>query len=62
MTLKKIASLDSPFAENLLASYSRYKGRIGHPRINVDYVMASLQPATAETQVAAGTETNKGTE
>jgi CheY-like chemotaxis protein len=55
MKLDKVASLDSPFAENLLTSYSRYKGRIGQPRINADYVLTSLQPAVAEKQVAAGT-------
>ena len=39
LALKKIASLDSPFAENLLTSYVRYKARIGQPRLDASSVI-----------------------
>jgi CheY-like chemotaxis protein len=43
--LERIASLDSPFAEELLARYVRYAGRLGTPDLDVDTVMRRLQPA-----------------
>jgi len=41
--LKRIASLDSPFAEALVARFVRYFGRLGTPNLNVDAVMARLR-------------------
>lgn len=41
--LDKVASLDSPFAENLLTSYVRYKGRIGQPRLDTAKVIEILK-------------------
>ena len=44
-TLTKMASLDSPFAEALLARFTRYYGRLGTPDLDVDgLVMRLRQP------------------
>jgi hypothetical protein len=50
--LEAIASLDSPYAEAVLARFARYYGRLGTPDINKDVVMARLQatPSSAEGQ------------
>jgi CheY-like chemotaxis protein len=41
--LDRIASLDSPFAEALIARFTRYFGRVGTPDLNVDAVMSRLR-------------------
>lgn len=41
-TLEVIASLDSPFAEAVLARFSRYAGRLGTPDIDTDLVLRRL--------------------
>ena len=41
--LKVIASLDSPFAEALLARFSRYVGRLGTPDIDRTLVLSRLE-------------------
>ena len=44
-TFKRLASLDSPFAECLLARFTRYYGRIGTPDLDIDIVLAKLKAA-----------------
>lgn len=44
-TLKRLASLDSPFAECLLARFTRYYGRIGTPDLDIGIVLARLKAA-----------------
>ena len=44
-TLKRLASLDSPFAECLLARFTRYYGRIGIPDLDIEIVLAKLKAA-----------------
>jgi len=41
--LERISSLDSPFAEALLARFARYFGRLGTPDLDVEAVMVKLQ-------------------
>ncbi len=41
--LARVASLDSPFAEALVARFVRYFGRLGTPDLNVDAVLARLR-------------------
>lgn len=41
--LDVIASLDSPFAESVLARFARYYGRLGTPDIDKEVVIARLQ-------------------
>lgn len=43
--LKRIASLDSPFAECLLSRFTRYYGRIGTPDLDIDIVLNRLKAA-----------------
>lgn len=45
--LDAIASLDSPFAEAVLARFSRYFGRLGTPDIDKNIVLNRLQAAAA---------------
>jgi CheY-like chemotaxis protein len=40
--LKRLASLDNPFAEALLALFARYFGRIGTPDLDVGHVLDKL--------------------
>jgi hypothetical protein len=40
-----IASIDSPFAEAILARFSRFFGRLGTPDIDKAVVIARLQAA-----------------
>ena len=42
-TLAKMASLDSPFAEALLARFTRYYGRLGTPDLDVDGLVMRLR-------------------
>lgn len=44
-TLKRIASLDSPFAECLLVRFTRYYGRIGTPDLDLNIVLDKLKAA-----------------
>jgi CheY-like chemotaxis protein len=41
--LKRLASLDSPFAEALLSRFARYYGRLGTPDLDVDVIFARLR-------------------
>jgi CheY-like chemotaxis protein len=40
--LKRIASLDSPFAESLLSRYNLYMSRLGTPDLDIDSVLENL--------------------
>lgn len=41
--LERLASIDSPFAESLLARFTRYFGRLGTPDLDMDHVFARLE-------------------
>jgi hypothetical protein len=41
--MEAVASLDSPFAESVLARFSRYFGRLGTPDIDKNVVLSRLQ-------------------
>jgi hypothetical protein len=43
--LEAVASLDSPYAESLLASFARYFGRLGTPDLDKDLVLDRLKSA-----------------
>jgi CheY-like chemotaxis protein len=47
-SLGRLASLDSPFADALMARFARYFGRIGSPDLDVERVLARLRPGTGE--------------
>lgn len=40
--LKKLAKLDDPFAQSMIAHFIRYYNRIGHPDIDSDYILRNL--------------------
>lgn len=42
-TLERLASLDSPFAESLLAQFSRFFGRLGTPDLDVEELLNRLR-------------------
>jgi len=42
-SLERLASLDSPFAEALLARFARYFGRLGTPDLNVEVTLSRLR-------------------
>jgi len=44
--LQRLASLDSPFAEELLVRFSRHYGRIGTPDLHLDSILPRLRCAT----------------
>ena len=44
--LAKIATLDSPFAEAVVSSYTRFLGRVGAPDLDVDKVLDGLKSKT----------------
>jgi hypothetical protein len=44
--LERLASLDSPFAEALLARFTRYFGRLGTPDLDVAVLLQRLQAVT----------------
>ncbi|QDU47592.1 hypothetical protein Mal52_61270 [Symmachiella dynata] len=46
----RVASLDSPFAESMLAGFSRYYGRLGTPNLDVDLVMSRLAEKMQKTK------------
>ncbi len=46
--LKQVATLDSPFAESVLARFSRYFNRLGTPDIDKNVVIQRLEAATAQ--------------
>jgi hypothetical protein len=46
--LERLASLDSPFAEALLARFARYFGRLGTPDLDVAVLLQRLQAVTDE--------------
>ncbi len=37
-----VASLDSPYAEKVVAQYGRYFGRLGTPDLNIELVLDRL--------------------
>ena len=39
---KRIAKLDSPFAEAMTTRFIRYYNRVGYPDIDVDYILGHL--------------------
>lgn len=41
-TFQRIAKLDTPFAQSIVASFTRYYNRIGFPDIDAEYVLARL--------------------
>ncbi len=44
-SLERLASLDSPFAEALLARFARYFGRLGTPDLDLEVIVARLRSA-----------------
>ena len=46
--LERLASLDSPFAEGLLARFTRYFGRLGTPDLDMTVLLQRLRTATGE--------------
>ena len=46
--LERLASLDSPFAEALLARFTRYFGRLGTPDLDMTVLLQRLRTATGE--------------
>jgi len=46
--LERLASLDSPFAEALLARFTRYFGRLGTPDLDVAVLLQRLRTVTGE--------------
>lgn len=46
-TLERLASLDSPFAEALLARFARYFGRLGTPDLDLEVILNKLRSAAA---------------
>jgi hypothetical protein len=46
--MERLASLDSPFAEALLARFTRYLGRLGTPDLDVTLLLQRLQTVTDE--------------
>ena len=44
-SLERLASLDSPFAEALLARFARYFGRLGAPDLDLEVIVARLRSA-----------------
>ena len=46
--LERLASLDSPFAEALLARFTRYFGRLGTPDLDVAVLLQRLRTVTDE--------------
>lgn len=47
-SLDRLASLDSPFAEALLARFARYFGRLGTPDLDTDTLMLRLQATVGQ--------------
>ncbi len=45
-TLERLASLDSPFAEALLARFARYFGRLGTPDLDPEVILGRLRSST----------------
>jgi CheY-like chemotaxis protein len=46
--LERIASLDSPYAEALIARFTRYFGRVGVPALNIDMIIDRIEKETSE--------------
>ncbi len=46
--LERLASLDSPFAEALLARFTRYFGRLGTPDLDVAVLLQRLRAVNDE--------------
>ncbi len=47
-TLERLASLDSPFAEALLARFTRYFGRLGTPDLDLEVIISRLRSTAVE--------------
>lgn len=39
---KRVAKLDSPFSESMVASFIRFYNRVGHPDIDVDFILKDI--------------------
>ena len=46
--LERLASLDSPFAEALLARFARYFGRLGTPDLDLEVLVARLRSVAGQ--------------
>jgi hypothetical protein len=44
---KPVATIDSPFAESIVARFSRYFNRLGTPDLDKDVVLSRLQGSEA---------------
>jgi len=53
-TLERLASLDSPFAEALLARFARYFGRLGTPDLDLEVIINRLRSVAAGVDPADG--------
>jgi hypothetical protein len=51
--LRRIASIDSPFAQALIARFTQYFGRIGLPDLDFDEIERRLDAAAASSAAAA---------
>lgn len=47
-SLERLASVDSPFAEDLMARFMRYFGRIATPDLDVEYILSRLRSEAGE--------------
>jgi len=47
-SLQRLASLDSPFAEALMARFARYFGRLGTPDLDVEWILSGLRHEAGE--------------
>lgn len=52
ISLERLASLDSPFAEALLARFARYFGRLGTPDLDLEVLISRLRSAAAGVDTA----------
>jgi CheY-like chemotaxis protein len=59
-TFKPIATLDSPFAESVLARFARYFNRLGTPDLDKAVVFNRLEAALARTRVDSAEEAPSG--
>lgn len=48
---ERVASLDSPFAEAVLSSFTRFFGRIGTPDIDIELVLSRLRKLSTRADI-----------
>lgn len=53
-TLERVSSLDSPFAEALIARFTRYWSRVGTPDLDLGAVLTRLRSGTASSEAPPG--------